>query len=236
MSDDKKFSLDELPDEGSKPEPQVVPRKLLKKDKPEPRIERLKTLDDRSKIEMMVQSWSFDKREPNHGWICFVVVLGIVEFTPFYQTYLSEIDAMNKNFFDVGGDMVRNMTSVLEAFIRHPIILVLLTPIFFKFSHASDYNFRISFDGIDTVKRLLPVGSTDLVTRTFIKWKEITKVEKGKIGDKEILRLHSTDGHIADLIWYIDLDKKRAIKLLLNGMILPKHPMREFLEKEKELK
>lgn len=236
MSDDKKFSLDELPDEGSKSAPQVIPRKLLKKDKPEPRIERLKTLDDKSKVEMMIQSWSFDKREANHGWICFVAVLAIIEFTPFYQTYLLEIDAMNKNFFDVGGDLVRNMTGVIEAFIRHPIILVLLTPVFFKFTHPSDYKFKISFDGIDTVKRFLPLESKDLVTRTFIKWKEITRVEKGKIGEKEILRLHSTDGHIADLIWYIDIDKKRAIKILLNGMILPKHPMREFLDKEKELK
>lgn len=236
MSDDKKFSLDELPDEGSKSEPRPVHRKLLKPEKPEPRIERLKSLDDKSKVEMMVQFWAFDKREANHGWICYVLILAIVEFTPFYQTYLKEIDAMNKNFFDVGGDMVRNFTGVIEAFIRHPIILVLLTPVFFNFSHASDYAFKITFDGIDTVKRFLPVGSKDLIMRSFVKWKEITKIEKGTVGDKEILRLHSTDGHIADLIWYIDVDKKRAIRILLNGMILPKHPMREFLDKEKELK
>lgn len=236
MAEDKKFSLDELPDEGSKPDPQSVPRKLLKKEKAEPRIERLKSLDDKSKVERMIQRWSFDVREANHGWLCYVAVLAIVEFTPFYQTYLNEIDAMNKNFFDVGGDIVRNMTIVIEAFIRHPIILVLLTPIFFRFSHESEYKFHITFDGVDTVKRFLPVGSKELVTRTFLKWKEITRVDKGFVGEKEILRLYSSDGHIGDLIWYIDLDKKRAIRILLNGMILAKHPMREFLDKEKDLK
>lgn len=235
MADDKKFSLDELPDEGSKPDPQAVPKKLLKKEKLEPRIERLKPLDDMSRVEMMIQSWSFDKREADHGWIGYVLILAIIEFTPFYQTYLNELDAMNKNFFDVGGEIVRNATVYIEAFIRHPIILVLLTPVFFSFSHASDYMFKISFDGIDTVRRFIPVGSKEIVSRVFVKWKEITKVERGRVGEKEILRLFTTDGHIADLIWYIDVEKKRAVRLLLNGMILPKHPMREFLDKEKDL-
>jgi hypothetical protein len=69
-----------------------------------------------------------------------------------------------------------------------------------------------------------------------LKWDSIGSVTKIKIDGKEILRITSPDGHIADIIWYIENEKKRALKLLLSGMISPKNPLRIFLDSEKELK
>ena len=69
----------------------------------------------------------------------------------------------------------------------------------------------------------------------MVKWKEIERIEKYKVGEKEILKLYSIEGHIADIIWYISTDKKKAVKLLLQGMIASEHPLRVFLENEKEL-
>lgn len=236
MSDDKKYSLNELPDEGSEPKDKVTSTQKVKKEALEPRIEMLKNLDTNSKVELMVQNWTFDDRIIDYSWMVLALFLGILEFTPFYDSYLQELDLMNTAFFDVGGDMIRDLTNIIEAFIRHPLTLMLFAPFFFKFSRPSEYAFTISFDGIKTVKHFLPIGSKDLVSPVLVKWKEIVKVDKGFLGKKQILRLYSLDGHIADLIWYIDTDKKRAIKLILNGLILAKHPLREFLETEKELK
>jgi hypothetical protein len=233
MPEDKKFTLDELPDEGSEPKNRA-PQKILKKIA-DPRIERLKGLDDSSKVSRMGEKWYFDEREKTYNWTLYVLALSILEFSPVYETYLQEIHSMNDAFFEIGGEVIREATIFFEAFIKHPFILILLTPVFFRFSKASPYQFSIGFDGIDTVRSFLSVDSKDLVSRVLIKWKEINRVEKTLVGNKEILRLFSSDGHIADLIWYISIEKKRAIKMLLSGMIIPQHPMREFLDKKKEL-
>ncbi|MFP5387581.1 MAG: hypothetical protein ACLGHN_16010, partial [Bacteriovoracia bacterium] len=102
-------------------------------------------------------------------------------------------------------------------------------------SKSSEFAFEINFDGLVTVKKFIPVGSKELVSRTVVKWKEIERIEKSKEGEKEILKLYSPEGHIADIIWYIRTDKKKVMKLLLQGMIASNHPLRVFLENEKEL-
>lgn len=234
MSSDneKKFSLDELPDEGSVPVPKPPQKKIRTKEELDPRLKSLKDVTTPQKVEVMLQRWYFDEPVRNYNWVFYVAFLGILEFLPGYQMYLNELDLMNHNFFNVGGNMVRGFTIYLEGIIRHPAILILLTPLFFRFSRPSEYAFELSFDGINTVKKYLPVGSKELISRVLVKWKEIDRVEKKTFGDKEILRLFSIDGHIADIIWYIDTDKKRAIKLLLQGMVISKHPLRVFLEKE----
>lgn len=234
MSSDneKKFSLDELPDEGSVPVPKPQPKKIRTKEELDPRLKSLKEVTNPQKVEVMLQRWYFDEPVRNYNWVFYVAILGILEFLPGYQMYMSELDLMNHNFFDVGGNMVRGFTIYLEGIIRHPAILIILTPLFFRFSRPSEYAFELSFDGINTVKKYLPVGSKELISRVLVKWKEIDRVEKKMFGEKEILRLFSIDGHIADIIWYIDTEKKRAIKLLLQGMVISKHPLRVFLEKE----
>lgn len=235
-NEEKKISLDELPDEGSVPVPKPPSKKNRTRPEQEPRLKALDKATTPQKVEVMLQRWYFDERVRNYNWVPFVAILTILEFAPIYQQYMSELDLMNRNFFDVGGDIIREYTVLIEGLIRHPAVLILLTPLFFNFSKPSDYAFEMSFDGINTVKKVLPVGSKELISRVLVKWREIEKIQKIEIDGKEILRLHSIDGHIADLIWYIETDKKKAIRLLLQGMVVSKHPFRIFLENEKDLK
>lgn len=234
--DEKKFSLDELPDEGSIPVPKPPPKRFRKSAELDPRLKALSEAAMPQKVEVMLQRWYFDERIRNYNWVFYVSILLVLEFAPVYQQYLEELDLMNRSFFDVGGDIIRDYTIFLEGIIRHPAVLILLTPLFFNFSKSSDYAFEISFDGINTVRKYIPIGSKEMVSRVLVKWKEIEKIQKAWIDGREILRLHSLDGHIADIIWYIEIDKKRAIKQLLLGLVTSKHPMRVFLENEKDLK
>lgn len=237
MSNDKekKFSLDELPDAGSEPAPKEAPKKKPAKEAVEPRVERLQNLHHHQKVEMMVQKWAFDEPIRNYFWVWYIMFLVVLEFTPFYRTYMTEVQSMGKTSATMGQLWVEN-AGIIEILARHPIILLLLLPLVYRGAKASEYVFTVSFDGIDTVKKVLPPDSKELVSRVFIKWKEIERVEKGRVGEQEVLRLYSPEGQIADLIWYIDASKKKAILLLLKGMIIPKHPLRVFLENEKELK
>lgn len=236
MSDEeKKVKLDELPDEGSEP---VKPRPVRpkKKEIPEPRITKLKTLDDPLKVEMMKQSWHFDVRNKDYTWVGFIAILLILEFSPIYSQYLSELELMDKNSMGLAGSITRDFTFFLEGFLRHPSIFVIFTPLIFSFSKQSDFYFNVTFDGIHTVRKIIPSSSTEIASRVFIKWKEIERVEKTAVEKKAVLRLYAKDEAIGDLIWHLETDKKRAINLLLRGMINPTHPLRVFLENEKELK
>lgn len=232
--EEKKFSLDELPDEGSEPAPKKTSQKP-KKETPDPRVEKLIKLAPSAQVETMVQKWEFDEPIRSYTWVGFIIVLVVLEFAPFYKTYISEVQAINRTSSWMG-DLWNDNAGIIEIFIKHPLIFLILLPLFYRGPKDSDYVFRISFDGIDTVKKILPTRSKELISRVFIKWNEVERVEKGRIEDKEILRLYSLDGHIGDLIWYIDVSKKKAIHLLLKGMIVPKHPLRIFLDNEKELK
>lgn len=236
MSDEeKKFKISELPDEGSSSSPKN-PKKTFVKKEAEPRLEKLQLLSEREKVAVMTQTWHFDRPEWKFTWVIYVLILVAAQVSTPYQAYLNEIELLNKLTMDLGGDVVRAFTTYLEFLVRNPLILALLTPLFFKFTSVSDYHFEITFDGIKTVKRIVPTGSKELVSRTFIKWSEISGVEKGMSGNREVLRLHSLDGKAAEIIWDIGLDKQKAIKLLLNGLINNKHPLRVFLDNEKDLK
>lgn len=232
--EEKKTRLDELPDAATEAI-QRKPAPRMKKQVPEPRIEQLKPLSDRQKVAVMDQTWHFDDRDKNFGWLFYIAFLGFAELSPFYENYVRELNLLNLAFFNFGGDLIREFTVFVEGIIRHPFVLILLTPIFFRFSRESAYAFDITFDGIRTVRKVLPSDSKELVCKVFIKWKEIERVEKAFVGKKEILRLFSPDGAVADVIWYIDVDKKKAVKHLLNGMIGQNHPFRIFLANEKEL-
>lgn len=234
-SEEKKFKIDELPDEGSSSVKPATPIKRKTKEESEPRLEKLKILDPVTKVDVMVQKWEFDEPIKSFAWIGYILFLCVLEFSPFYSAYMAEVTAISRNSQTLGSIWTEEM-GLLNMIARHPIILILLTPFFYRSPQRSDYVFFLSFDGIDTVKKVLPLESKEIVSRVFIKWKEIERVEKGKIGEKEILRLYSLEGPTGDIIWSIDVTKKKAIHLLLKGMIVPKHPMRIFLENEKELK
>jgi hypothetical protein len=182
----------------------------------------------------MVQSWSFDELVWSFNWVPLAITLGALEWTGFFSGAESGIEELKKDPFAIGGMVVVDLLELGAFLLKHPLALVVFFPAFFRLRKPSDYRFDVKFDGIDTVKRFLPYGSKELVSRVLVKWETVTEVKKVLINNKEILSLYSLDGHIADIIWYIDTDKKRALKLLLNGMIVPKHPLRVFLESEKE--
>jgi hypothetical protein len=233
MSDDeKKISIDELPDEGSSFGSTPAPKPKVKKKPQDPRITQLKSRSAEEQVKAMTHSWDFDFPERYYGWFVYAVILTVLEFSSIYANYLKELDLLNSNFFGVGGDFIRAYTYIIEGVLRHPTILIILAPIFFKFRGRSEYAFSLRFDGVQTVKKVLPLGSKELVSPVLIKWGEIERVEKILINNKEILRLYSSDGHIADIIWYIEIEKKQAVKVILGGMIPPSHPLREFLEKD----
>ncbi len=233
--EEKKFSLDELPDEGGLTvEPQIrIPIKKNRKEE-DPRLEKLSKLDPVSKIEVMVQKWEFDRPVKNYNWLVFILMLIVLQVAPVYQTYVGELHQMSKTSATFGEIWIEN-AGLIETLLKYPLILIILVPFIYRAPTPSAFIFRISFDGIDTVKKVLPTGSKELVRRTFMKWNEVNRIERGIIDGKEILCLYSVDGHIGDLIWYIDSSKKKAIKLLLKGLIVQKHPMRIFLENEKDI-
>lgn len=237
MSDDeKKFSLDELPDEGGQPVKKEAPKKTFQKPI-DPRVTNLKNLKtDTSKVEMMEQSWSFDVPEYSFFWVPWAVMIAIVEWSGYFSNVQDDLQTAVENPFALGADVISSFISVGTVLFKHPIILIFLLPIFFRFRKQSDYYFEVKFDGISTVKKYIPRGSKEHVHRTLVKWDSIKEVKKVSMDDKVFLRLMSLDGHIADIIWYIDIEKKRALKLLLSGMISQKNPLRVFLDNEKELK
>lgn len=230
--DEKKFSLDDLPDEGSVPK--TKPKKI--KTEADPRVVQLKSVDDKTKIKIMEKRWLFDVRKYNYGWVIFVSVLIGLESAPLYEQYLNELDMMNSDFFIDAPEFIRQFTVYFESILRHPAVFILLTPFIFSFSRPSPYEFEVHFDGINTVKKFLPAGSKSDVSPTVIRWADIFRIEKKTIDDKAILSLHSVDRHLGDIIWYIDVDKKKAVKVLVNTLVPLSHPLRVFLQNEKDLK
>lgn len=235
-NDDKKFSLDELPDEGSEPKPKAAPKKSPEKPL-DARVVNLKKLTtDKERLEMMDQSWVFDSPEYSFAWVPWATVLVAAEYSGYFANVREDLRKAAENPFAIGADTFEALISIGTLFLKHPIILLALTPLFFNFKKRSEYFFEVKFDGINTLKKYLPIGSKEQLSRTMIKWDAIGQVTKVTIDGKDILRLSSADGHIADIIWYIENEKKRAFKLLLSGMISNKNPLRIFLSNEKELK
>ncbi len=230
---EKKVKVDELPDEGSEPvlknQPKVISRPT------EPRIEKIKSLTGSERLALMDQSWSFDSQELSFNWFPFVTALVLAEVSGFFKTVKEEILSMKNMQETLGPDVFLPILEIGAEFIAHPLIFLFMVPVFFKFRVPSEYRFNVKFDGIDTRKKYLPWGSKEILSSVFVRWDEISEVRKVKINGKEVLQLFSPVGHIADLIWYINKKQKRALKLLLGGIISPSHPLRVFLDKEKEI-
>jgi hypothetical protein len=65
-----------------------------------------------------------------------------------------------------------------------------------------------------------------------MKWNDIKSVEKTVVKGREVLILHNLEGPEAQLIWDIDMIKKKVVKQVLTNLVSAKHPMRIFIEKE----
>jgi hypothetical protein len=231
MDPEKKFKLDELPDEksGSSVSKPQAPKKIPKVS--DPRLETLKSMTDSDRVDEMKRRWIFDLPVRMWSWVGYVVILLALEKSGFYAQYLNDIDLLNKSTMDLGGAMFDSLLLNLDYIIKHPFFLVVLTPLLFKFKKPSDFVFEVNFDGINTVKRI-NLGEHELPNRVQIKWNEIIDVTKGKVLERPILILIAPNGPVGELIWDISDENKRAFKLLLKGLVPKTHAFSQFLEKE----
>jgi hypothetical protein len=231
MDPEKKFKLDELPDEksGSSVLKPQTPKKVPKIN--DPRIENLKPMNDQDRVDEMKRRWIFDRPVRLWGWLFFVGGLFILEQTRVHEKYLAEISSLNASTMDMGGTMIDSLLLNLDYFIKHPFFLAALTPLLFKFKKPSDFIFEVNFDGINTVKRI-NLGEHELPSRVQVKWNEIVGIQQTQIKHRPALVLMAPSGPVAELIWDISDENKRALKLLLKGLIPPTHALSQFLEKE----
>ncbi len=227
-TDEKKYSLDELPDQGS--EPEVKPTPAPKFEKPEPRIQQIKKLSKADQVEALGKRWYFDMPKRQWGWLVFLIVMIALEQSHILDQNSAGRKAMAENSFGAS-EIAFIGVDIFDFLLRHPLVFAILIPFIFKFTIPSEYFFEITFGGISTVKEVR-VGSIMAPTRVNVPWDEIKNVTKGKVKGREILILHNANGPMAQMIWDIDKIKKKVINQVVKGLVSSKHPFREFIEKD----
>lgn len=225
--EEKKLTLDELPDMGSEPEKFKAPsrkKKLL-----EPRLENFKKLNESEKLNAYTERWVFDRPVRKWGWlVCLLLLLGLEksdrmkDYTANRARLRAETDGMS--------EIVAGLMPMEELF-AHPLWLALLIPLFFRFSKSEGLFFEIYFNGINTVQKVIH-GSPDKLGRVFIKWDEMIEVRKIIVDKLEVLEILDAKGPRAQLIWDIDLMKKKVVSNILKRLVHPTNPFRLFIEKE----
>jgi hypothetical protein len=227
MDSEKKFKLDELPDEGSKPQSKPRPKPAA------PRPNPLKGLDAGSKSRLMEQKWVFDRVEWLYGWVGYVSVVLALQFLNLRrlmeEEYADRSARVQKD--DLFGQMLDVRFEGLEFLAGNVWVLVLLTPAFFRFTRTSESYFQANYEGLSTLKSIA-LKPREMPIRVFIKWPEIIKVERGTSNRRPVLVLHSPEGRAGELIWDLPMQKKKALRLLLNGLLPDTHPLRAFIEKD----
>jgi hypothetical protein len=227
MDNEKKIKLDELPDSGSSPEVKNTP--ILKKTKPDPRITKLKGMDDSQKSETLALRWHFDRYERKWGWL---LALGILFFlqTGLNMKEFNEERGLARQNSEGISEIVYSMIS-FDVVMKNPILLAIFIPFFFKLKVASGVHFDITFYGIETVNKIVTANAQS-PHRVLVKWDDIYHVEKSKIKDKEILIISNQNGPVGEMIWDIDEIKKKVIRQVLSGLVSNKNAFRIFIEKD----
>ncbi len=229
MDKEKKIKLDELPDmggeTGQEEKPRIIP---LKPTVSEPRLEKLKGLEDSERLDVLSRSWHFDRPVKHWNGIIIFMILIALQYTkalPTIKQQIAGIDDQSDGFADVF------VPFELDFILRNPLILVILLPVFFKFKEESEHWFEVTFSGIKTVQNVFP-PPRQVVIRVFIHWDEIVEVKKTSIQGRTILLIKTAEGPIGEIIWDIDDIKKEVIQKVLRGIVNKKHPMMIFLEKD----
>ncbi len=222
-SDEKKVTLDELPDEGSSSSPEVtITPRPKSKTIPDPRKEILKPLDDKTRIQVMEQKWHFDKKEFLIGWLIYICCIGALQILARSPEIIQEVNRFLRETAGEGSTIINILLS--------PGLLVLLTPFLFNLRRDSLVFLDVTFDGLSTVFEINPnVGEHQ---RIFVKWTDIAKVQKTKSGGRDILQLTSANGPLAQVIWDLSVNEKKGILHLIKGLVASGHPLRQFLEKD----
>lgn len=227
MDNEKKFKLDELPNSGSEPDKMVlVP---VKKKVPDPRIEKLKNLNDSEREEVLSERWIFDKKKRKWGWLVVLVLLFALSKSKILTDYHA-----SKVRVAIPADPIFTsllVQSEVEFMMKYPFILAIFIPFFFKFKGSTDDSFELTFSGITTVKTIH--GAVfEAPTRVKLKWDDIKAVQKIQVKGRYVLEIHNSQGPAAELIWDIDEIKKKVVKQVLINLVSIKHPLRIFIEKE----
>jgi hypothetical protein len=222
MDNEKKIKLDELPDKGSETgeedKPKIIP---LKKTSIEPRLEKLKGLEDEERLEILSRSWRFDRPVRYWGGIILFLLLAALQFTKALPT-IGKVEGLSGMFLP---------QAELDFVLSNPIIFAILLPFFFKLRKESEHYFELTFSGIKTVQNVFP-PPRQVVIRITVHWDEIAEVEKVKIKGRTILMLNNSEGPIGEMIWDIAGIKKEVIKNVMREIVNKKHPMMVFLEKD----
>lgn len=232
-SDEKKIKVDELADEVSSFTPvatPLVPRFAPQAKIIDPRIERLKNLDDESRSLEMSRKWRYDKREWQGGWVIYLLLLIMLQSTNLYRFLMLELQLMNSNMMGLGDAFFNLLTMGLDRLLKNPLAFFLLAPFIFKFTRPSLYFVELGFDGISTVKSF--TFNEPVPSRLHLGWDEIKSVKKGACKRREILIFEGQNGIIGEMLWDISQHEKKSIKLLLGKFVHEQHPLRQFLAKE----
>jgi hypothetical protein len=175
-----------------------------------------------TRIQIMEQKWHFDKKEFLFGWLIYVCCVAFLQYLVRSPEIVQEVNHFLK---ETGGE-----GSMVINIILSPGRLILLTPFIFSLREDSAAYLDVSFDGLSTLVQIHPkVGE---LQRIFVKWQDISKVQKTKSGGRDILQLSSVEGPLAQVIWDLTLHEKKGIHHLLKGLVTSGHPLRQFLEKD----
>ncbi len=227
MENEKKIKLDELPDEGSGPEIKIKP---IFRPKPEPRVQNLKKLDAAGKLENISLRWHFDIPQKHWGWLWTILVLwGLQKSSLLVNLLNKNVDPAEETLSYIGQSLLQAFD--IDYLMAHPIAFALLIPIFFKFKSPSPFFFEITFDGIETVRKV-DFDKHEGLHRIKMQWAEIVKVMRTTSKGREVLVISGSSDETAEIIWDIDDVKKKVIKRVLRGLLSKKHPFREFIEKD----
>jgi hypothetical protein len=227
MDKEKKIKLDELPDSGSSPEVKITP--IPKKSKPDPRMTKLKGMDDSQRSETLALRWHFDRYERKWGWLICLVFLFFLQTGAHMKEFDDKRELAREN--TDGISEIFSSTIEFDVLMKNPILLAIFIPFFFKLKIASGVHFDITFYGIETVNKIVTAKSQS-PHRVLIKWDDITHVEKSKVKDKEILIVSNLEGPAGEMIWDIDEIKKKVIRQVLSGLVSNKNAFRIFIEKD----
>lgn len=227
-SDEPKFKLEDLPDQGSVPEKIIVPK--FKKTQADPRLKKLKKLDPAERDKTLSDRWFFDNPSRRWGWLIALLALIVLEVLshqePFSVAKIRESDEDLGDILALAFDFIP-----LETLLQHPLFLAFLIPLFFKHTKPEGLFFELNFEGLNAPDRINDAAIA-IPARVFLKWSDITAVKKVRVNKREVLEIHSAKGPAAHLIWDIDDVKKKVIQQVLTDLVADKHPLRVFLEKD----
>lgn len=187
----------------------------------------MKKLSDEAKVDSLIKKWVFDKDDWNIGWLIALGVILVFQFAELDEQLVAKMNSTSLESEFFRDSFVAPYMGPILFVLGHPFLFALLVPIFFPFKRRSEFYFGLSFDGMETVKKV-----QELPLRVFIKWPEITKVSKANYRRRKLLVLSSPEGEIGELIWDIPRDHKRAMKLLVDGWLESDHALKKFLEKD----